>query len=93
MMIKHLIIITVALFVVPANAQQDDFEALQRGLYPAFRYCVNDRVDEPMCAVIIAHTPETPLFYKQHAPSYDNGLSTEEKRALIQSVAASLVGK
>ncbi len=92
MNIRHLLVGAIVLFDVPAVAQQDDFEALQRGLYPAIRYCVNDRVDEPLCDVIIAHTPMTPLFYRQHAPR-ENDISIEEKRIVIQNVAAGLVGK
>ncbi len=89
MMLKSLIVTSAVLFAVPATGQQDDFAALQRGLYPAIRYCINDRVDEPLCDVIIAYTPKTPLFYRQHAP-YEGGLSIEEKKAVIRNVAARL---
>ncbi len=93
MIVKSLIITSGILLAAPATAQQDDFVALQLGLYPAIRYCVNDRVDEPMCEVIIARTPKTPLFYRQHAPTYGNDLSVENKRAVIRSVAAGLIDR
>ncbi len=88
------VLVSIVLFtvLVPARAQQADFEALQIGLYGPFRYCVNDRVDEPLCDVIIAHTPVTPLFYRQHAPR-ENDISIEEKRAVIKKVADELMGR
>ncbi len=85
-----LVLISMMLFMSSTKAQQGDFEALQLGLYAPFRYCVNDRVDDPLCDVIIVHTPLTPLFYRQHAPK-ENDLSIEEKRAVIKKIAGELM--
>ena len=90
---KTLIVALVLLAPTEAGSQTVDiYAALQSGIYAASRYCVNDRVDDTLCAIIGRYTPNSIFFYKQHAQK-ENDISIEEKRIVIKRIADELMGR
>jgi hypothetical protein len=84
---KALMFATVLVFLsVSTHGQQTDFE-----LYTALRYCLDPIIELkiPECDTIARNAPQTPFYFKQHAPaSYMMITATlDERRALVTRMA------